>query len=390
MPRSGAEIARERGGTSIVTLTGQARLTHGHRDPARVLPLGTHLRALSGLAGALLVLSGCVAAETAGPTGGQAQAGRFDVSLIGDQQYTAGDEARFLNLMDDLNEADLAFVIHTGDFKGAFTPCSDATFLQRKAAFEASRHPFVYTPGDNEWTDCHDPRAGGHDPLERLARLRELFFPGDQSLGRRTLRLTRQSADPAYARFRENARWTYGDVLFTTLHMVGSNNNLGRTPEMDAEYAERNAANLVWLEQAFGLAKRDGHRGIMIIAQANPGFENTWSPRRLQLVFGPLGPMARAPEPKMDTGFDDFLASLEDETLAYGKPVVYVHGDTHLFRIDKPLVGSRSRRTIENLTRVEVFGTPDVHWVRVTIDSRDPGVFAFRSQIVKKNLVNHP
>src|SRR5919198_3164733 len=103
-----------------------------------------------------------------------------------------------------------------------------------------------------------------------------MFFQGDQSLGRRTLRLTRQSEDTRYAEFRENVRWSYGDVLFVALHVVGSNNNVGRTPEMDAEYSERNAANLAWMREAFDLATRSGSRAIMIIAQADPRFENTW------------------------------------------------------------------------------------------------------------------
>lgn len=336
-----------------------------------------------------LFLAGCAALQAGGQTREELQTTRFEFGLIGDQQYTAEDEAKFPNLMNDLNEANLTFVVHDGDFKAGVTPCNDATFSRRKEAFQASRHPFIYTPGDNEWTDCHDRRAGGHDPLERLARLRELFFQGEQSLGQRTLRLTRQSNDPQYAKFRENARWTYGGVLFVTLHMVGSNNNLGRTPQMDAEYRERNTANLVWMKQAFDLAKRDGNKGVVLITQANPGFENKWDPRKLAIPFGPMGPMGKPPEQLKQTGFDDFLAALETETLAFGRPVVLVHGDTHIFRIDKPLVSSRSKRVIENFTRVETFGTPDVHWVRGIVDPKDPDLFTFKPEIVKKNLVGH-
>ena len=75
--------------------------------------------------------------------------------------------------------------------------------------------------------------------------------------------------------------------------------------------------------------------------------------------------------------------------LAFGKPVVYMHGDTHTFRVDKPLVGSISRRIIENFTRVETIGYPDTHWVRAIVDPNDPNVFSFRQQIVKENLVTH-
>jgi hypothetical protein len=81
------------------------------------------------------------------------------------------------------------------------------------------------------------------------------------------------------------------------------------------------------------------------------------------------------------------LAALEQETVAFGKPVVLVHGDSHYFRIDKPL--TRGGRRLENFTRVETFGNPDVHWLRVTVDPNDPNVFTFRQQIVRNNLVKH-
>ncbi|MEU6787396.1 hypothetical protein ABZ912_50105 [Nonomuraea angiospora] len=32
--------------------------------------------------------------------------------------------------------------------------------------------PFVLTPGDNEWTDCHRTAAGGYAPTERLDAVR--------------------------------------------------------------------------------------------------------------------------------------------------------------------------------------------------------------------------
>jgi hypothetical protein len=126
----------------------------------------------------------------------------------------------------------------------------------------------------------------------------------------------------------------------------------------------------------------------MIIAQANPRFETTWPPV-LQQRYMLAGLGFKSPETRRATGFDEFLAALEKETLAFGKPVVYVHGDTHTFRVDKPLVGSTSRRMIENFTRVETVGYPDTHWVRAIVDPGDPNVFSFRQQIVKENLVKH-
>lgn len=333
----------------------------------------------------------CTAARA--ETGGQ-----LEFALIGDMPYDARQEKEFAILMRAIDAADLAFVVHVGDFwfdglawkenTEGLAPCTDETFQDRLALAQRSRHAFILVPGDNDWTDCYRARPRPYEPLERLGKLRELFFAGEHSLGRRTIALTRQSADPRYVEYRENVRWKMGDVLFIALHVVGSNNNLGRTPEMDAEYAKRNAANLAWMKEGFELAERSGSRAVVIIAHANPRFENTW-PAKMQKRYMLDGLAMKPSEERRTTGFDEFLEALEEETLEFGKPVVYAHGDTHLFRVDKPLVGWTSGRVIENFTRVETMGYPDTHWVRVTIDPGDPNVFKFSSETVKENLVEH-
>jgi hypothetical protein len=338
----------------------------------------------------LLVLAGCATASV------MKNGGPLEFGLIGDMPYDGGQEKEFVRLMKSLNDADLAFVVHDGDFwwdgsqwteaAGGFPPCADETFQNRLSLAQSSRHPFVLVVGDNEWVDCHRAKPRTYDPFERLAKLRQMFFQGDRSLGQRTMPLTRQSEDPRYANFRENVRWTHGGVLFVTLHIIGSNNNFGRIPVMDAEYAERTAANVAWMRQSFDLATRNGNRAVMIIAQANPRFETSWAPDMQQrYMLAGLG--FKSPEKRLATGFDEFLAALEKETLAFAKPVVYVHGDSHLFRVDKPLVGTNSRRSIENFTRVETFGYPYTHWVRGIIDPNDPNVFRFRQEIVRENVV---
>ena len=329
---------------------------------------------------------------------GEKESGRFEFALIGDMPYDGRQEKEFANLMREMDAADLAFVVHNGDFwydgsawteqLGGFPPCADETFEHRLGLAQSSGHPFIYVPGDNEWADCHRAKPRTYDPFERLAKLRRMFFSGGESLGRRTIPLTRQSEHQRYANYRENVRWTRGGVLFVTLHVIGSNNNLGRTAEMDAEYAERTAVNLAWVREAFELATRSGHRAIMIIAQADPRFETSW-PGYVQQRYMLEGLGIKSPEKRRATGFDEFLAALEKETMAFRKPVVYVHGDTHIFRVDKPLFGSKSRRSIENFTRVATVGYPDTHWVRAVVDPADPNVFSFTAQIVKENLVKH-
>jgi len=109
---------------------------------------------------------------------------------------------------------------------------------------------------------------------------------------------------------------------------------------------------------------------VMLLMQANPHFEV-------------------APTNRVRLGFNRMLDLLESETIAFGKPVVLVHGDSHYFRIDQPLLGKRTRRRLENFTRVETFGNPDVHWLRVSVDWLDPNLFQFHPQYVRKNLLQH-
>ena len=335
---------------------------------------------------AFLFLVGCAGVQPA-EEGGKST---FEFALIGDQQYNPESVAKFPHIMDGVNRSNLSFVVHVGDFKGGMAPpCDDGLFRLRKEQFDASRYPFVYTPGDNDWTDCHSPKAGGYDPVERLAKLREIFFQGNQSLGQRKLTLKRQSDHPQYSKFRENARWSYGNVLFLTLHMMGSNNNLGRVREADAEYRERNAANLAWLTEGFNVARREGSRAVVIFMQANPRFDYRVPSRRVALL-------GVAPPPKKPSGFTDFTSALESEVLGFGKPVALMHGDTHYFRVDKPLFRSKEAgpanfgRQIENFTRVETFGFPEAHWVRVMVDVNDPNVFTVKEQIVDKNRFQKP
>ena len=186
----------------------------------------------------------------------------FTFGALGDTPYTRFEEAYFPDLLAGMSREDLAFVVHVGDFKAARARCSDELFRQRKEWFDLVRHPFVFVPGDNDWTDCRGFQAGGYDPLERLAKLRELFSRGEDSLGQRRIRLARQSPD-----YPEHARWRQGDVLFVTLNVPGHANNARRMPE---EFRSRSAAVARWLEQSFNLARGDRLRAVVIFMQANP------------------------------------------------------------------------------------------------------------------------
>jgi hypothetical protein len=297
----------------------------------------------------LLALAGCTA-HLPRPLPSAAGAG-LTFALIGDTPYSAAEAAALDAMIEEMNREDLAFVIHVGDITGGRGPCTDEWLEARKRQFERFRHPFVIVPGDNEWVDCH---RTGFDPMERLQKFRELFESGDTSLGNRGLRLERQSGP--YAEYREHMRWIAGDVLFVGVNVQGSNNNLGRTPAMDAEHRSRMAAVFAWLEDSVRLAEKRRLAGMLIFAQGDPDFE---------------GKMRR----KGSNGFADFRDALRDLALKFGKPVLFVNGDTHLYKLDQPIADPATGRPLQNFTRVVVFGSPQIRWIRAGIDPKSPQLF---------------
>jgi hypothetical protein len=189
----------------------------------------------------------CLSLACIGDASAQVQDGPFQFGLVGDTGYTAAGVDEFKRLLAAINRTDLVFVIHVGDFQsdprgynpkavGAM-PCVGERYKDVYDSFQSVRHPFILTPGDNDWTDCVHLQARKVDPLEMLTKVRTMFFPEGRSLGQRTIAVQSQSTDPAHSKFLENLRWSIGGVTFATLHIVGSNDNFGRTPEMDAEHA---------------------------------------------------------------------------------------------------------------------------------------------------------
>jgi len=415
---------------------------------------------------------------------------QFDFALIGDVPYspTAGisptkvqiyPSAEYNSMIADINNHNkVAFTMHMCDIKAGDSWCiggnplnADGTpkvqfaganvYTSNLALFNTFTNAVVYLPGDNEWTDCHRTNNGAYNPQERLGYIRNVFFSTNQSLGQHSITLTRQTDYP------ENVTWRYGNIVFVTINQPGSNNNHQRnvtasspapTDFSETEYTARNTANIAWVNAAFDGASADPNtKAIVIMQQANP-FER----------------FLEAGQGYTESGYAGFVSTLRTRTLAFGKPVVFVGGDTHTVRIDKPLmtalttsatapaggalvvsypgipgppVGTVIAGTsvtaatmfltttgaicttasatcivpnrgtslapnptvsspnilfnittgancttasgtcvaptrVQNFTRVEVFGSPDVEWIRAVVDPFDPNVFSFATQTI--------
>ena len=286
----------------------------------------------------------------------------FDFVVLGDMPYfLPADYGRFEALIGAVNRHRPRFSVHVGDIKSGSTPCTEEAYRKIFAEFQLFEQPLIYTPGDNEWTDCGRPLAGRYDPEERLAVVRKMFFPDHNSFGETKLPLTSQALNPTFAAYVENNRWTTGNVAFATVHLVGSNNDFvpNDSKGQNREFYDRQRANLAWLEEVFAEAAAQHRLGVVLFTQAD--------------MFSPDKNAHDA------DGFTEILAALSRHAVAFGQPVLLVNGDSHRLLVDKPLPNPTApRQVLQNFTRLQVPGEADVMAVRVTVDPTQPALFQFQ------------
>jgi hypothetical protein len=143
--------------------------------------------------------------------------------------------------------------------------------------------------------------------------------------------------------------------VFATFNIPGSNNNLRRDGRTDAEHAARMTANFAWLTQAVELARQPAMRGLVLFAHGDPRFDR--------------------PADQAD-GYTGWRYALRAQVPPLGKPVLFVHGDGHVYRVDQPLRDLLTHDRVAAFTRLEVFGSPTVGWVRIRVDPDAASPFA--------------
>lgn len=290
--------------------------------------------------------------------------GNFHFMAIGDVPYHHPEDfGRFERMIKDLNEQQPSFTVHVGDTKSGSTPCSNEYLQKILDYFQEFDHPLIYTPGDNEWTDCHRDACGNFDPEDRLDKIRQLYFSKSQSQGNNPLPLKTQNQFEGFKKFVENAFWEMDRVSFGTFHIVGSNNNLKLdSAALNDEFYEREMANLFWLNYLFEQAKEKQQKGVVLMLHAALNYT----------------------DPSNSNGHKSFVALLREQAMEFKKPVLLLYGDQHRFLVDKPLVGD-DRKVLTNFTAVQVFGDHDMHAVKISVNQDDPNLFTVQQHFAAGN-----
>jgi hypothetical protein len=243
-------------------------------------------------------------------------------------------------------------VVHVGDIHSGAGYCTLEYNQRILDLWSDYKDPLVFTPGDNEWADCHKSKQGGGvknaagdyvdyaagHPVANLALVRSMFFPhAGETLGRHKRDVTSQaqSFDPAHpsdAEYVENVYWVQSQVLFVTLNIPGGSNNdddlwnaaaFGATktaPQLQ-DQAQRTAADLRWLEAAFAVAKLRGLKAVVIVDQADMWDLDGTGPAITHVA-----------------NYEPFIAKTAELTRDFEKPVLMINGDSHRYRSDNPLL----------------------------------------------------
>ncbi|KRE80954.1 metallophosphoesterase [Arthrobacter sp. Soil762] len=303
-------------------------------------------------AAAVLAL-GLLASQPAIAANNTSDSQAFTFGVIGDIPYGDAEIAKFPSRIQDINaDSALKFVTHVGDIKNGSSVCSDEYFANIRSQFDTFEHPLVFTPGDNEWVDCHRTNNGAYNPLERLDKLREVFFdePG------KTLGATMPVKTQENLGLPENVRFTQNRVAFSVVNVQGSNNSLlpwsglgetTPTPEQLAEVEHRTDAVLDQIRDTFSDAERRNDRAVVLMTQAD--------------MFDPSLLAAATANPERVSGFREIVAAIIEETNSYDGPVYLINGDSHVFAENQPLA--------EGSPWLEVYGQPAADGLqRITVD----------------------
>jgi hypothetical protein len=243
------------------------------------------------------------------------------------------------------DEDNLAFVVVNG-IKSSSESCGDHIYERRKALLENAKNGVIFSLTAADWSACryHNGRTAA---VERLSRLRELFFPDDFSLGSSKLPIVRQSANIKFRDYSENVRWEIGNVMFATVNLPRDNNHYLNAGGRNGEFEDRLIADRDWLQRIVTLAKRGKSPGIVLFCDADP-------------IAPPPNQTARR------DGFVEIRRLLENLAAKFPGKILVVHTDTATAGAAQPAI-----RWHRNLGDLGVANG----WIKMTVSPSQAELF---------------
>lgn len=201
--------------------------------------------------------------------GSAAAAEQFHFGVIGHSFKSGPDAGQLKQAIRETNLAHPTFVVVNG-IKAATESCSDKLYGQRKSVLAASERPLILSLAASDWSECRNS-LGRSIAIDRLSRLREVFFADDMSQGERKFAQTRLSASASFRSYAENAQWEHGNVLFATINLPANNNHFRPEAGRNSEFEDRMVANRSWLKRLFATAEHRKLAGLVLFSDGNAG-----------------------------------------------------------------------------------------------------------------------
>ena len=202
----------------------------------------------------------------------------FSIGIIAPSPTAASDDSALRQALSETDDDNLAFVVVNG-IKSAEENCTDSLYLERKILFDGAKNGLIVSLAGADWTGCRNT-TGRSAAIERLNRLRELFFAEDFSFGASKLPLSRQSNAVKFRGFAENARWEFGPVLFATINLPSDNNHFLLAAGRNNEFEDRTIANREWLQRLVTIAARRKLLALVLFCDSDPLALPVPAPRR--------------------------------------------------------------------------------------------------------------
>jgi hypothetical protein len=193
----------------------------------------------------------------------------FSFGVIGHTLGNDTGDADLKRAIMEANQSDAAFALATG-IKSYAEACSDRLYSERRAMMETSERPLLLLLAGSDWTDCRSS-DGRSSAIERLNRIRELYYSDNESLGMKHITVSRQSAIPKFRSYAENMHWERDRVLFATINLPAKNNHFRMEAGRNSEYEDRMVANRAWLQRLFTWAKRRKLEAIVLVSDGRIG-----------------------------------------------------------------------------------------------------------------------
>jgi hypothetical protein len=276
----------------------------------------------------------------------------------GDNPYVSENdvESAIGELLEAINIQNTSLVVHVGDMFNTGESCTNSMIDLQLEMMNKLNGPVLYTPGDNDWTDCRDETKGDTHRLERLSYIRETYFNNQQTLGKNSEFVENQS-ERGYP---ENVRLIKNNVAFITAHVVGSNNNFDPTSERNTKEAfERDAANIDWVTESFN--RYENASAFVVAIHADMFQERIFKEVGESTVYPYETVVTDVFRPKR--AFQNFSNALNQLSNKYERPVLLLFGDSHIFRTFQP-----SPKKYPFLSAIETYGHPNLIAIEVEVD----------------------